>query len=157
MGYREAIESAEKYISDHLTDKLDPADIAARSGYSYFHFCHVFRSMNGVGAGEYIRCSRLELSAARLLKGARVCGREGFRAVCLNDSSPIVTCLANDFAYEDVYSIQLRTYAEPGDLLIVFSGSGNSPNIVKGLQTAREMGLTTVGFGGRDGGKMKEY
>ena len=92
-----------------------------------------------------------------LMKGARVFGREGFRALCLNDSSPIVTCLANDFAYEDVYSIQLRTYAEPGDLLIVFSGSGNSPNIVKGLQTAREMGLTTVGFGGRDGGKMKEY
>ena len=58
-----------------------------------------------------------------LMKGARVFGREGFRAVCLNDSSPIVTCLANDFAYEDIYSIQLRTYAEPGDLLIVFSGS----------------------------------
>ncbi len=92
-----------------------------------------------------------------LMKGARVCGRVGFRAVCLNDSTPIVTCLANDFAYEDIYSIQLQTYAEPGDLLIVFSGSGNSPNIVKGLQTAREMGMTTIGFGGRDGGKMKDY
>ena len=91
------------------------------------------------------------------MKGARVYGREGFRAVCLSDSSPIVTCLANDFAYEDIYAIQLRTYAEPGDLLIVFSGSGNSPNIVKGLQTAREIGLTTIGFGGRDGGKMKEF
>lgn len=90
-----------------------------------------------------------------LMKGARVFGREGFRAICLNDSSPIVTCLANDFAYEDIYAIQLRTYAEPGDLFIVFSGSGNSPNIVKGLQVAREMGLTTIGFGGRDGGKMK--
>ncbi len=92
-----------------------------------------------------------------LLKGARVCGREGFKAVCLNDSTPIVTCLANDFAYEDIYSIQLRSYAQPGDLLIVFSGSGNSPNIVKGLQTARAMGLKTIGFGGRDGGKMKDY
>ena len=92
-----------------------------------------------------------------LLKGARVLGRVGFRAMCLGDSSPIVTCLANDFSYEDVYSIQLQTYAEPGDLLIVFSGSGNSPNIVKALQTAKEMGLKTVGFGGRDGGKMKEF
>ncbi|MBQ3823419.1 MAG: SIS domain-containing protein, partial [Thermoguttaceae bacterium] len=92
-----------------------------------------------------------------LMKGARVHGRVGFRAVCLNDSTPIVTCLANDFAYEDIYSIQLQTYADPGDLLIVFSGSGNSPNIVKGLQTARQMGLTTVGFGGRDGGKMKNF
>ena len=92
-----------------------------------------------------------------LLKGARVLGRSGFRAICLNDSAPIVTCLANDFSYEDVFSIQLQTYAEPGDLFIVFSGSGNSPNIVKGLRTARAMGLTTVGFGGRDGGKMKDY
>lgn len=92
-----------------------------------------------------------------LVKGARVQGRVGFRAACLNDSSPIVTCLANDFAYEDIYAIQLQTYAEPGDLLIVFSGSGNSPNIVKALQTARSMGMVTIGFGGRDGGKMKNY
>jgi D-sedoheptulose 7-phosphate isomerase len=92
-----------------------------------------------------------------LMKGARVFGRVGFRTICLNDSTPILTCLANDFSYEDVYSIQLQTYAEPGDLLIVFSGSGNSPNIVKALQTAREMGLTTIGFGGCDGGKMKDF
>ncbi|MDO5553826.1 MAG: SIS domain-containing protein [Planctomycetia bacterium] len=90
-----------------------------------------------------------------LVKGARVLGREGFRALCLNDSTPIVTCLANDFAYEDIYSIQLRTYANRGDLFIVFSGSGNSPNVVKGCQTAKEMGLVTIAFGGRDGGKLK--
>lgn len=92
-----------------------------------------------------------------LLKGARVLGRDGFRAVCLNDSTPIVTCLANDFSYEDIYAIQLKTYASPGDLFVVFSGSGNSPNIVRGLIAAKEMGLTTIGFGGRDGGRMKQY
>ena len=90
-----------------------------------------------------------------LMKGARVHGRVGFRAVCLNDSTPIVTCLANDFAYEDIFSIQLLTYAEPGDLLVVFSGSGNSSNIVKALKTARKIGVTTIGLGGRDGGEMK--
>lgn len=91
-----------------------------------------------------------------LLKGARVLGREGFRAVCLADSTPIVTCLANDFSYEDIYSIQLRTFARPGDLFIVYSGSGNSPNVVKGAMTANEMGLTTIAFGGRDGGELKK-
>ncbi len=90
-----------------------------------------------------------------LVKGARVCGREGFRAICLNDSTPIVTCLANDFCYDDIYSIQLKTYAQKGDLFIVFSGSGNSPNIVNGSKMAREMGLTTIAFGGRDGGKLR--
>ena len=67
MGYREAIESAEKYISDHLTDQLDPADIAERSGYSYFHFCHVFRAMTGKGLSHYILEKRLQ--AARVLLG----------------------------------------------------------------------------------------
>lgn len=90
-----------------------------------------------------------------LTKGCRLDGREGFRVVCLNDPNAIVTCLANDFCYEDVYRIMLRTQAKPGDVLIVFSGSGNSPNIVRACETAREMGLTVIGFGGRDGGKMK--
>ena len=90
-----------------------------------------------------------------LVKGCRVCDRPGFKAVCLTDSSTLLTCLANDFSYEDVFAILLRTYAKPGDIVIAFSGSGNSPNIVSGLKAAREMGLATIGFGGRDGGKMK--
>ncbi|MCI8594425.1 MAG: SIS domain-containing protein [Oscillospiraceae bacterium] len=90
-----------------------------------------------------------------LTKGCRVDGREGFRVHCLNDPNAIVTCLANDFCYADVYKIMLRTQARPRDVLIVFSGSGNSPNIVAACETAKEMGLTVIGFGGRDGGKMK--
>ena len=91
-----------------------------------------------------------------LVKGCRVNDRTGFRAVCLADSNAIVTCLANDFSYEDIFSIQLKTYAEKGDVLVVFSGSGNSPNIISVLRTAREAGVDTIGFSGRDGGKMKE-
>ena len=90
-----------------------------------------------------------------LLKGCRVGDTPGFRATCLSDSSTIATCLANDFSYAEIYSILLRTHAKPGDILIAFSGSGNSPNIVHALATARDMGLATIGFGGRDGGKMK--
>jgi phosphoheptose isomerase/phosphoglycolate phosphatase-like HAD superfamily hydrolase len=91
-----------------------------------------------------------------LMKGCRIGEREGFRALCLNDSNAVLTCLANDFCYEDAYGIILRTLGRRGDLLIVFSGSGNSPNILKACETAREMGITVIGFGGREGGKMKE-
>ena len=91
-----------------------------------------------------------------LVKGCRVYNREGFRANCLNDSTALVTCLANDFSYEEIYSIMLRTFGKKGDLLIVFSGSGNSPNILHVCETARKIGLIVVGFGGRDGGKMKD-
>lgn len=90
-----------------------------------------------------------------LIKGCRIGDREGFRAICLNDSTALITCLANDFCYEDIYSILLRTLAKAGDLLIVFSGSGNSPNIVKVCETAKMMGITIIAFGGRDGGQMK--
>jgi len=91
-----------------------------------------------------------------LLKGCRVHGRTGFTPMCLSDSTAILTCLANDFSYEDAYKISLETYAKPGDLLIVFSGSGNSPNILSVAQRAREMGVFVIGFSGRDGGKMKD-
>ena len=91
-----------------------------------------------------------------LVKGCRVNDREGFKAICLADSNAIVTCLANDFSYEDIFSIQLKTFAVKGDVLVVFSGSGNSPNIISVLKTAREMGVDTIGFSGRDGGKMKD-
>lgn len=90
-----------------------------------------------------------------LVKGCRMGDAPGFRALCLSDSNALVTCLANDFSYEEIYTILLRTYAKKGDVVLAFSGSGNSPNIVHGLKTAKEMGLVTVGFGGRDGGKMK--
>ena len=91
-----------------------------------------------------------------LVKGCRVNDREGFKAICLADSNAIVTCLANDFSYEDIFSIQLKTYAVKDDVLFTFSGSGHSPNIISALKTAREMGVYTIGFSGRDGGKMKD-
>ena len=92
-----------------------------------------------------------------LVKGCRVDDREGFKAFCLVDSNAIVSCLANDFSYEDIFTIQLKTYAEKGDVLITFSGSGHSPNIISVLKTAREMGIFTIGFSGRDGGQMKAW
>ena len=90
-----------------------------------------------------------------LLKGCRVNDRDGVKAVCLADSSAIVTCLANDFSYEDIFSVQLKTLATKGDVFVAFSGSGHSPNIISALKTARAIGVETIGFTGRDGGKMK--
>lgn len=89
------------------------------------------------------------------LKGCRVHNREGFNIECLADSNAIVTCLGNDFSYDEIFSIQLKTKAKPTDILVYFSGSGNSPNLVRAAETAKDMGLTTIGFLGRDGGALK--
>lgn len=91
-----------------------------------------------------------------LVKGCRVHGRNGFRAICLSDSSTLVTCLANDFSYEESYQIMLKTFGQKGDALVVYSGSGNSLNVVKAAEYAQEAGICVIGFLGRDGGKMKE-
>lgn len=89
------------------------------------------------------------------LKGCRVHNRVGFNIECLADSNAIVTCLGNDFSYEEIFSIQLKTKAKAGDVLVYYSGSGNSLNLVYAAQTAREMGMITIGFLGRDGGALK--
>jgi len=90
-----------------------------------------------------------------LVKGCRVQDREGFRALCLSDSSTLLTCLANDFSYEDAYRIALKALEKKGDALIVFSGSGNSPNVLSAARCAKEAGICVIGFLGRDGGQMK--
>ncbi|MBQ8894778.1 MAG: SIS domain-containing protein [Clostridia bacterium] len=89
-----------------------------------------------------------------LTKGCRVYNRAGFDAECLGDSAAITTCLSNDFCYEDFYKIQVETKVKAGDVLLVFSGSGNSENIVRAVIAAKERGASVVGFLGRDGGKL---
>lgn len=157
MALRDKLESerflrnyAERTANDLLRSDFDIlAEIALKILAAKKSGNRIFIAGNG---GSAATASHM---ANDLLKGTRRFGREGFRSVALCDSLPIVTCLANDFSYEDVYAIELKTYAEPGDLFIVFSGSGNSPNVVNGARTASEMGLFTIAFGGRDGGKLK--
>ena len=91
-----------------------------------------------------------------MTKGCRVHGREGFKAICLSDSSTLVTCLANDFSYEEAYMLELKTLGKKGDALVVYSGSGNSPNVVAAAKYANEAGICVIGFLGRDGGKMRD-
>lgn len=72
-------------------------------------------------------------------------------ALCCNPST--LTCLANDIGYDLALAYQLRVMAKPGDLVVIFSGSGNSPNIVNVLHTAREIGITSTAILGFDGGR----
>ena len=90
-----------------------------------------------------------------LIKGCRIDGRTGFSAQCLCDPMPVMTCLSNDFSYDDVFSIMLQTLGRRGDILLLFSGSGNSGNILQAAKAAKEIGLYVIGFSGRDGGAMK--
>jgi D-sedoheptulose 7-phosphate isomerase len=77
----------------------------------------------------------------------------GLRGICLSDNIGLVTAYANDLNYSEIYSEQVKTYAKEGDLFIVVSGSGNSPNILKSIEAAKDLGLTTVAVVGFSGGE----
>jgi len=94
--------------------------------------------------------------ACDLGKGTIMPGRPRFKTLCLNDSMPNLTAYANDVGYESVFAEPLISLAERGDIAIAFSGSGNSPNVLRALETAEKHGLVTVGFSGFDGGKLKD-
>jgi D-sedoheptulose 7-phosphate isomerase len=89
-----------------------------------------------------------------LVWGMAQIGRAPFRAVALTDCVPLMTAISNDRSYDDIFSVPLRALARPGDLFVVFSGSGNSPNVVRAVEAARELDLATVAFLGRGGGKL---
>ena len=94
--------------------------------------------------------------ANNLLKGTTTEGKPRMKVFALTDNIPIMLAYANDCGYETILAEQLDALAEPGDLLVAFSGSGRSPNVIRALDLARERGLTSIGFTGRDGGDMKE-
>ncbi len=79
----------------------------------------------------------------------------GMRAHALSANSAVLTCLANDIEFAEIYSTQIKVFCGPGDVLIALSGSGNSPNILKAIEAARDMGMTTFAILGFSGGKAK--
>lgn len=77
------------------------------------------------------------------------------KAIALSDNVPLITAWGNDASYNHIFAEQLRTLGEEGDLLLVITASGNSPNILEALNVAKSIGITTIGFLGFDGGKSK--
>jgi D-sedoheptulose 7-phosphate isomerase len=81
--------------------------------------------------------------------------RHALPAEALHCNTSYLTAVANDYSYEDIYARLVRGVGQKGDVLVGLSTSGNSGNIVKAFEAARQKGMITIGFTGRGGGKMK--
>ena len=81
--------------------------------------------------------------------------RQSLPALALTTDTSILTAVANDYRYEDVFSRQIEGLGEKGDILIAISTSGNSKNVLKAARQARRQGLFTIGFTGAQGGALK--
>jgi D-sedoheptulose 7-phosphate isomerase len=80
--------------------------------------------------------------------------RPAMRAIALTTDSSILTAIGNDYGYSHVFSRQIEALGQAGDVFLGISTSGNSENILKALELSRKLGITTIGFSGRMGGKM---
>lgn len=96
------------------------------------------------------------LHLAEELIGKYKATRPPYPAVCLNADPTALTCIANDFGFDNIFARQIEALAAPGDILVAFSTSGASPNILNALRAARNAGATTIGLLGKGGGACRE-
>jgi D-sedoheptulose 7-phosphate isomerase len=109
---------------------------------------HIFVCGNGGSA------STASHFVCDMVKGASFNRDARFRIMALTDSLATITAYSNDVSYDCVFVEQLKNFAQPGDVVMAISGSGNSPNVVKALEYGNSIGCTTVALTGRDGGKL---
>ncbi len=81
--------------------------------------------------------------------------RRGYPAIALTTDTSILTAVGNDYGFERVFERQIEALGEPGDVAMGISTSGNSPNVILGIQKAKSKGLKTIVLAGKDGGKLK--
>ena len=110
----------------------------------------VFLCGNGGSAGN---ASHL---ANDLIYGVAKSKGKGIKAISLNANVSVITCLANDVGYDSIFSEQLAVLANPNDILIALSGSGNSSNIIEVIKEAKMMNVKSYAILGVDGGECKK-
>ena len=109
---------------------------------------HIFVCGNGGSAStaSHFTCD--------IVKGASYNRETRFRIMALTDSPATLSAYSNDVGYECVFVEQLKNFAQPGDLVMCISGSGNSPNVTRAMEYANSIGCRTIAMTGRDGGKL---
>lgn len=136
-----------------LLKSIDPKAIATCAD--------ILRKARDSGAMIYVAGNGGSSSTATHLandlgKATKTPGMRPMRVVSMSDNVSWLTALGNDEGYDRVFAGQIENFAEPGDVLIVISTSGNSGNLVRAVELAKEVGVTSIGILGFKGGKLKD-
>lgn len=123
---------------------------AATLAEAYLRGAHIFSCGNGGSASiaNHMQCDHV--------KGVQTATDLRPHVLSLSANVELLTAIANDTGYENIFVYQLQSHSEPGDVVLAVSSSGRSPNIVRALTWAREQGLRTIAVTGFDGGAAKE-
>src|SRR5215467_6611435 len=128
------------------TDLVDRISEQIWQAYEQDRTVYLFGNGGSAALASHLACD--------LVKGTASNGRRRLRAVSLNDNAALVTALANDLEYGEIFAEQLH-HIGPGDVALAISSSGNSPNVVRGLEVAQQAGATTIAISGFKGGRVK--
>ena len=150
--YKPAIE---KYIQDEIKvlQSMDPNEIqnvmnALEEAFENGNDIYIFGNGGSSATASHYQND--------FNKGISEHTEKKFRFRCLNDNMATIMAIANDIGFEDVFAFQLRGVLRPGDIVFAISGSGNSKNVIKAVEYAKEQGNKVIGLTGYNGGKLKE-
>lgn len=129
-------------ISD-IARAVNLIEKARKNGNSIF----LFGNGGSAATASHIACD--------LSKGTICSGKQRIKAIALTDQMPLLLAWANDSSYDHIFDEQLKNLAMVGDIAIAISGSGNSSNVLNGVRVAKTKGVTTIGFIGFEGGKLR--
>ncbi len=156
------ITNAQSFMAGYLTglsavlQSLPPRDVETAIAYvweAYDQGRQIFVVGNG---GSAATASHLGCDLGKTVLGSgAVASAKRFKVIPLTDNMPLLTAWANDVSYDSVFAEQLRNLAAPGDLLIVITASGNSPNILAAVKAARELRVKSIGLLGFQGGIVR--
>jgi D-sedoheptulose 7-phosphate isomerase/D-glycero-D-manno-heptose 1,7-bisphosphate phosphatase len=152
--YRDAASYFDGYAAEmaRAAQSIEPVTLEAAAAIlleAYLRGARVFSCGNGGSASiaNHMQCDHA--------KGIRTATDLSPHLLSLSANVELLTALANDTGYENVFAYQLQSQSEPGDVLVAVSSSGRSPNIVRALTWAREAGLRTIAITGFDGGAAR--
>lgn len=149
------IDTIATYIADltQVLKKLDQAEILtiaeillkARDNKKQIY---IFGNGGSASTASHFACD--------INKGVLKLDKLRFKIICLNDNIPTMLAYGNDISFDIIFSEQLENFLEEGDVVIAISGSGNSKNIIRAIETAKLHKAITIGITGFNGGKLKE-
>ena len=161
MNTKESIASYIRGLGEVLSRLPSEAiEEAAQQIYRAFEEGNTVFTMGNGGHGSTAAHSVNDLQKHLISSDARdeiVIEGKRLKALCLCDSVSALTAWANDSGFDNCFAEQLRNWAQPGDVVIGITGSGNSQNVINAFKVAKELGATTITFGGAKKGKDEPY
>lgn len=137
-------QAIEELPEDKIQDVIDILKAAHSDGRQVF----LLGNGGSASTASHIACD--------FQKGLKECTGKRFRASAMTDNVAVMTAWANDTDYENIFAEQLDSLLESGDVVLAISGSGNSPNVIKAVEKANQMGAITIGWSGFAGGKLAQ-